>query len=214
MCLRPVTTQYEDVQVFEAVSLASWPSAPLVPGLCNRFSYILNLGGARTYYLFSPHTLYRHLVGILGSPGSALEADGHARCCEQGPGSSPLLLSLVGRASWRLHGPLSHSVTPTDQATLRTRGLWGQETEHAGDLRWDRVEPSVPSRGSQDCEGPGWVSAEWVPPPVSSRPSVQCLRLPSNVLNPFRFLNERREKQRKGLDNPPGRVGISAGFLK
>jgi len=38
------------------------------------------------------------------------------------------------RASWQLHGPLIHVVTPTDQADLRTWGPWGQETEQAGDL--------------------------------------------------------------------------------
>lgn len=118
----------------EAVWLASWPSPPrpLQQALLRpELRWSRNLTN-----LFSPRALhsqhYRHLVGILGSPGSAVEDDGHARCCEQGPGQCFPLLIFSVRASWQLHGPLIHAVTPTGQADLRTQGL--RETEQAGDL--------------------------------------------------------------------------------
>lgn len=73
-------------------------------------------------------------MGILGSPGSAVEAHKHGRCCEQAPGwSFSLLISSVSAPAGSYTGH-SSTVTPTDQTDLRTWGLRGQEIEQAGDL--------------------------------------------------------------------------------
>lgn len=151
----------------EAVSLASWPPAPLAPGSLQQALLHPELRWSQNLPPLSPRALhsghYSHLVGILGSPGSAVEADGHARCCERRPGSSfPLLLSSVEGPPGSSTG---HSAT---QSHLQIRqientGPRGWKTELAGDPGRDQVEPSIPGQGSQDCEGHGWVSAEWVP---------------------------------------------------
>lgn len=62
--------------------------------------------------------------GNSGSPGAAVEAEGHAKYHEQTHEVPPSGLHISQRTNWQLYGPLLHTkVTLTDQ----TRGQKGWE---------------------------------------------------------------------------------------